>query len=315
MTDSRPIMARALDAVPRYAQLTAALDALAAHVDTLTPPTSDPAADLAAEVRDAVIEGRPIPDDLGRRIIEAEEDTRRRRAEGALIGVTFGVGGSGLAGQLLHERDQAVHQHVDAALRVLADELTRIVAAVAEVDQTLGTIATVDAAVAAGDRQAAAWRTLGEAVNAYDALRSAQAEILRRAGGDLAQVRRDLEDGGYHRSALDVDPLWQAKLDGTLETEHGVISQEVSVARAPWPAARPSRGSGHWPTTDRPAYLRWIAVGPAQPWVPSRRELRMQLDDLEAAVRDAAAARAKPPGPPVERQLIALGIESRARRH
>jgi hypothetical protein len=299
---------RAYAAIPNYEQLTSALTRLARHTAGLTPPP-DPTAELTAEVRDALLGGKPIPPDLGRRLTEGEDEQRRLRAEGLFLGVPTGTSGTGLYGQLRAEREQALRAGCDTALGVLADALAEVLTVAASADATLGGIRTAEqAAVHADTEQADAWRSLVAAVATYGDIRTTQANLLVRAGhGDPARVARDLEDS-YIRNVAEVDPYWKARIAGELE----VMNDAVLAARSPWPSPRVSRGAGPWPTTDKPSYVRWLATSDADPWVPTRRELRRHLDALASAERAAAAERARP-STGQERALVAAHLESRPR--
>jgi hypothetical protein len=301
------VLRRSLSAIPDYDLLSDAIEAVESHVATLPIPQTDPAAAIAAEVRDAVVAGKPVPDNIGARIVAADDAARARRAEARLIGVRAGPRGHGIVGRLMAERDQLVRSHADDALGFLADQLTDVLDAVREADQALGGIRTVEQALAATAEQGAAWRVLAEQVRRYGELRSAQTEILVAAGHERPRVRPDVEDGGLIRDVHTVDPRWQSRIAGEEQVPDAVLA-----ARSAWPSPRPTRGAGHWPTSDKPGYLRWLATGPARPWVPGRRQLAAQLDRLAADEREAAARRA-PSGPSVERSLVAAGIESRAR--
>jgi hypothetical protein len=311
MTSPTPsILARALDSIDGYRQLSDAIDAAESHVRELPPPPADPAAEIAAEVREAVVAGKPVPADLGRRILDAEDAARARQAEARLIGVRAGGRGHGLIGRLMVERDALVRAGADDALGFLADELSHLLGQVVEADRVLGSIRSADQALTADAEVGAAWRVLTEAVDAYDAIRAAQAEALVAGGFERGRVRPDVEDAGIHRDADTVDPRWRARIEG----EEPTPNDAVLAARSPWPSPRPTRGAGWWPTDDRPNFLRWLAVSDdVRPWVPTRSQLASQLAALEAAVTDAAVARRGPAGPSAERALVAAGVASRAR--
>jgi hypothetical protein len=308
MTDT--ILAEALNAIPGHAELTDAIANVEAHTRTLATAAVPDAAAITNEVYAAVVTGEQVPDDLGARLVAAEEDQRRRQAAARMLGVRAGTARHGLIGRLLNERDELVRRHTDDALAVVRDALADVIDATIEADHALGPVSSAEQALAAGTEAGAAWRDLAEQVRRYDELRSAQTEILVSARHERARVRPDLEDAGIHRDAHLIDPRWQARVAG----EEPVPDDAVLAARAPWPSPLPTRGAGPWPTNDKPSFLRWIAVTDAvRPWVPTRSQLASQLAALEAAVTDAAAARRAPAGPSVERNLVAAGIESRAR--
>jgi hypothetical protein len=304
-------LARALSAVPDYDRLTGALAAIDAHRPSLAPPASDPTTDLEAEVRDAILDGKPPPADLGARLVAAEDAQRHRTAAATFLGVRVAGRGTGLYGVLMIERDEALRRHADDALAVLADELAAILDDVRGADSVLGPIASAEQAVQAGAEAGAAWRTLTDAVARYDELRAAQQQVLVAAGHEVARIRSDLEDGGYHRDASTIDPRWRARIDGT---EHE-FTAAAYAARSGWPAALPTQGAGPWPSRDRPSYLRWLSTtADVRPWVPDRRQLAAQLDALNAAVQAAAAERARP-STGQERALAVAAVESARARH
>jgi hypothetical protein len=303
------VLARAYAAIPNFTELSAAIDRLRDHATILASPTVPTADQVADEVRAVVVAGQPIPDNIGARVVAAEDDQRHRQAEAALIGFQAGSQRTGVVGRLAHERDALIRQHADDVLKFLSAELDQIIDQVADADRALGGVRTAEQAVRAGAEQSATWSQLSDLVTDYDALRAAQQQVLVLAGGEVARVCADLEAGGYVKNSITIDPYWTCRIAGELET---TPDAEI-VARSPWPSPRLTRGSAHWPTTDKPSYIRWLATGPAQAWVPTRPALRRALERLATAEREAAAERARPSGPSEERALITAGIASRAR--
>jgi hypothetical protein len=303
------VSARAYAAIPGYNRLSDALDRLRDHATTLAVSTVQTADEIRAEVHEQLVSGQPVPDGIGARLAAAELDQQHRQTEARFLGWQAGSQRVGIYGQIQSEREQLVRQHADQALKVLADELDDIITVVIAADPVLGGVTTAEAALRAGDQQAAAWRSLSDAVTRYDAVRTAQHQVLISAGHEVARCRPDCEDAGFIRNPIAFDPRWQARIEG----EEQALSDAVIVARSPWPAPRPTRGSAHWPTNNRHGYLRWLAAGPAEPWLPTRSALRRALDRLATAEQEAAAERARPTGPSPEREAVAAGIESRAR--
>ena len=276
------ILDEAYHAIRGYRELTAAIEVVTARSAALRVAAGP---DVAGEAKASVLAGDGVPDDLGARLLDAERVLRGRVLEADFLGrrVSRDVA-TGLLGELLYERDERVRVHADDGLAVLRAELADVLAAAADADATLGGAGDADAAVAAGAKQAAAWGDLSVLVGRYDALRTAQHRLVAAAlSQDTPAVWATINDAGLLANLIALAPEWIARVEGV----------EPAPAAPPWPAPAQTRGAGHWPTTDRRAYLRWLTSGLGEPWLPTIAELKHKQE----AMREAAAA---PPPTPAE---------------
>lgn len=281
MTD-QTLMNRALAAIPGHSDLIDQSARLDTYIKTRrkATQTQDVRAALIDEISAALAAGEDPPADVGDRLAAAEVADRGRALEGDLLGSVSSItraGARGLAGKLRHDREQLVARHTEPALAVLDADLRDVLDAVSAADATLGGITTaqgaVDAAVAGDMGPTAAWRDLTALIAQYDDIRAAQLSLYSDALGGRRQEAAALMYSGAATIAncAEVDPEWEARLGAA-------------------PTAGPPPGPAHatsladkawWPTTDRSAYLRWLAAGPPEPWVPPVAAAQAQSSHTE----------------------------------
>lgn len=260
---ANPLLGRALDAIPGYAEHRAALNTVTDHLTALrNAPPGDVDTDVLDAARDRILAGEAVPDDLGSRLVDVDRAAEIRKREGGAL--------TWLRQRLIYQRDELVRQAGDPAFAALRDELDQVLDAVRAADRTLGPAATAEAAVRAGSRQVDAWRTLLALTDRYDEIRVAQRVLTTAALGDGYQARVLIEDAGLTSNLIpDVD-------------------YSLTRALAPWPEPTPARDGQHWPTTDRPAYLRWLTFSDAGPWLPTVAEAQAKRDEKRQQAQQAA---------------------------
>jgi hypothetical protein len=131
---------------------------------------------------------------------------------------------------------------------------------------------------------------LVDAVNQYDEVRVVHRDLLASqvGGPDAAGQARVLIahlSGGLYRNAEAIDPVLVAAQKVELDT----WGDRVRAAPQPvWPAPAVARLDEPWfPTANRAAFLRWVAVSQAEPWAPTLGELRAELARLEQVLEGA----------------------------
>ncbi|GGA59399.1 hypothetical protein GCM10011490_06760 [Pseudoclavibacter endophyticus] len=170
-------------------------------------------------------------------------------------------------------------------LTYLDQQLQALTAHVHDLDATLGTVTSADAALRAGGQQATAWLDLDEALAVYDEIRQAQHDIIGMTTGlpDSFAGR----EGAYFLYGHMRDPLAHEgevtaryrRLPTRNIARHRSVEPyfdwlEVGPIASAW--KRAPRDT--WPTGDRHAYLRWLARE-NQAWVPTIEQTE-QLADL-----------------------------------
>lgn len=282
------IYARALAAVPQYAAADSAVATVKAALADLQADRPRERTAVEAELREALLDGQPVPDDLPDRLDELDRATRRWTHEVEVL--------DRVRRDLEAQRTSCLTPaSTVSAFELLAAELAEILDAVRDVGADLGPARTADQAAAAD--KAAAWVDLTGLVERYDRLRAAQFTLAPAAGlgGGVHQAQTLLEDHGLLRNQLDVDPFLAERLvppagdDPVTGAPATPTPENILLSRCPWPAAKHPRGRRWWPTTDRPAYLVWCASDEPEPWVPTIDELHAHRAAVEAAARQAAA--------------------------
>ncbi len=278
-TAHRPLLDLARDAVPGVAEVAAALPAVDA---ALTAARARPGRSEVAPVEDAadaVLAGKPVPADLGAHVREAQEDNRTATAHvEALIR---------LRGQLLYRRRDALAQHVDAGLAVLADQLEHLLSEARPVAAKLDGVRDADAAIAAGT--VAEWTRFRALADRHTELREAQATLLTdtlhppdtpRASTVATRDVRALV--AAHGTVADAAELYPDGLPEVVPQEDTIAANVRIVNGRVVTTATTTRPEAAPPWLGSPVdALAYLATPDARPWVPS-------LADLLAA-RDAAA--------------------------
>lgn len=202
---------------------------------------------ITGKVVSDIIAGADLPDGIGAQILDArraEEEAEQTRAVRALAITT-----------LEHRIEQALEEHVDAALAVLADSLADLLAEARTTITTLGSIQTAEAALRGTAEQQDAYRLLDSLADRYAEIRRAQVQLVSYAWDD--ETRGDtLRRFGELRGK---DELYRAAEDMT----------------PPWPH------EDNWPAVPKisPALIRWLVTDPdADPWVPTIPELRAEQE-------------------------------------
>ncbi len=137
----------------------------------------------------------------------------------------------------------------------------------------------------AGSGAITAWQRLLDLAGRYDALRDAQLHLVSPLfGGGGEQTEDAFRRGGLLRNIIDIDPELQARASRRAPAPEGFVDPGM---RAPWPSpdVDPGEKPGVWPTSDRPAYLRWLATGPAEPWCPTVAELGDKVREIAQWLR------------------------------
>lgn len=124
----------------------------------------------------------------------------------------------------------------------------------------------------------------------YGGLRAAQRDVTERVLGQGASTTTLLGNVGTLANMADLHPVLLEQLHPVRPWMGETVRLELApIGPAPWPA--PTHGWYVWPTTDRPAYLAWLANDPLpKPSIPSIGELVEAGRDLSARIMTAQKA-------------------------
>jgi len=291
--DDRPLLARAEAAIDGLAEAQEALRRVREH--TAAPDRGPPASVLApgvllSRVADAIVGGAEVPGDLALQLLAAENAERERAAgRDALRAIKVD----------LEQRLQSARAAgTDRALGVVRDELEDVLARTREVDGALGAVRTPEAAMAAGSEAIEAWQRLLALVDRYDQVRAAQLHLIRsELGGGGAVTDGAFARGGIFANMYDLNPELQARATHRRPADLGFTD---SFMVPPWPApdVEPGDHLGPWPTTDRPAFLRWVATSEAEAWVPTVAQLKAKVEEVAQWIRNGGPPEQTEPATP-----------------
>ncbi len=268
--DARPILERARASMPGLAEIEAALSGIEAALSRIDRDGRPEWTPVDAVLPDALT-GRPIPDDLGERVLAVR---KANEASGVHVQAL-----TRLRERLhVHQRDTQV-RHADPALGVLSTELHQLLTQARPVLAELGDVDSADAAIKAG--RVDEWRQAGDLGARYTQLRAAQLELAEdalnpdnRADRDVALLVTDhghVRDADRHDDAVGTD-IRQPRVDPQLMT----TPVAPAVATRPW-------NTGHGLAELRYACRRDVAA-----WVPSIAQLTSARAELKARKAEAA---------------------------
>ncbi|MGW4033099.1 hypothetical protein ACWEFL_28035 [Streptomyces sp. NPDC004838] len=274
------ILGKALDQIPKFRALEKAETAIKQRQSELRSPTA-PAPDLGMDALTALLDGSPIPTDLGRR---AWEDTQRSEFVKAELQILIGM-----ENRLPNLKENALYEGAPRTFPVLRAALDELVAEARPMAEILRSVHDADSAIEAGPKGVAAWSGFGKLVQRYRELRLAQDVMTRAAAGRDTIDSRDGGTGGILLSG--VIPVWS----------------EIANVTEVWPEYWPARRDGEnvpppWPIkyAHRPfeiehnrEWLLWLLNAPGvRLWVPTVNEL---ADAFHQQRADAADRRGKAP--------------------
>lgn len=213
----------------------------------------------ASDLAGTLAAGADVPADLGRQLW----DDVRAVEQAGLARECLWQASEALKGQLA----EAKREHADGALKVLHDELARVITEVRQLEPALGNVRSAEAAIDAGKAQE--WARLTACAKRHGEVRLRQHDVVVGAGVDRAVAGPLIERAGRVKNMLDLDPL---------------ATRIATGKEVPDPAPRYGGSSIE--------YLRWLANPNVEPWVPSVKALQAAAVGQDRAVADAAHARA-----------------------
>jgi hypothetical protein len=285
MTDSRPPLQLALDAIPGYREAEAAIARLKAHRATTGPAEQESA--IVDTVAAAARAGTEMPADIGRRVADSTRAQEFAEAETRVITAARRI--------LEGERDDAARRGADDGLVALRGPLADVLRQVQGLASHLAGIGTAHAAIAAGPEAASSWARLTQLADQHAAIRVAQTRVVSlahpsdsyinlakyRPGGGSVAVRDVLQITAWASNLDEHWPQWPAAVRGAA-TRATVTAWEAPTP-PPWPHNPADPLNVNYAD---PAFLLWLATSNARPWIPTIPGAAVcYLDAREAAAR------------------------------
>lgn len=261
MTDPYEI---ALDSLPGLRTIQTANETVQKRLAALRSVTVAPDT-VDGEVFAALTAGQPLPDDVGRRAWEAQQDEAHRETEIKLLMRMETRLGHQLQNVLRTGVDDAVH-----ALRPVLDEL------IEHAQPLIKELRDVHNAQTAIDRGVVpAWSEFKEIVTRYAAIREAQLKICRYAVADTSVFVKSFPVWSEIENVTEVWPQWHPSID-------------PAKSPAPWPVVHKSMPFDQV-RYDR-QWVMWLLTHPtARIWIPTVDELQ----DAQERQQKSAAKRAR----------------------
>lgn len=259
-------------AIDEYQQANAAVKRIIAARLSLDVAPTDTLDSLMQEIMEAALAGRPMPTDVGRRIIDGGRAGEAAKAERQAFAAA--------RHWMSERRNDALSIGADKGLIALRPYLDTVLDEARALAPTLAKVRTAQQVLDAGGDVAAAWQRLGDLADEYKAIRAAQADLtMRRFGADNPPAALT-----FCGDISNIDECWP---DWKLPP--GVSVRPTSP---PWPHRKDEPLT---PVYDR-EHLRWVVTSNAQPWLPTTEELtRNYTEQGRAATKRLADLVA--PGP------------------
>ncbi|MFJ8191104.1 hypothetical protein ACIQ8D_15225 [Streptomyces sp. NPDC096094] len=276
-TEQRDPLDIARDAIPGFRAVQTADRTVQQRLAELrAAPTVQPV-NLGTEAFEAVTTGKPIPEDLGRRAVEAQRADEYRTAELQIL--------MGVEKRLQNHGDNTLRDGADHGLRALRPVLDELLDQARPMAAALNGVHDAQGAIDRGPDAVAAWSGFAAIVTRYAGIRSAQRKLSQYVIGE--SVGTPFGSVGF-RGIFDV---W-SEIENLTEVwpEWAPGQKGERIVRPPWPVEYP-----HKPFEvqhDR-EWVLWLLSDPkVRLWVPTVGEL---TDAYVAQRRDAGEQEGKAP--------------------
>ncbi|MGC9408284.1 hypothetical protein [Streptomyces sp. DZ1-3] len=257
-TEQRDPLDVARDAIPGFRDAQGALAAVQERIEAVHSAPVTGADNLVAETLAAVTEGKPIPEDLGRRSVEA---TQARAFLAAELQILAGVERN-LANRC-ENTTKAGADHGLCALRPVLDELLDQARPMAA---ALRGVHDAQGAIDRGPDTVAAWSGIAAVVQRYAAIRSAQRKLTEYVIGEAIGTK--FGTVGF-RGIFNV---W-SEIENVTEVwpEWTPAQRGERIVRPPWPVEYPNKP---FEVRHDREWLLWLLSNPkVRLWVPTVGEL------------------------------------------
>ncbi|MFE2812626.1 hypothetical protein ACFXGG_19595 [Streptomyces nigra] len=270
----------ALDAVPGFRAVQEAETVLRQRMTELRTGASLPRVDLCAEAFGALIAGKPLPDDLGRRAWEVTQAHEFREDELQIL--------VGVEKRLTNHGENTLKAGADHGLRALRPVLDELLDQARPMVAALRGVHDAQGAIDRGPDAVAAWSGMTAVVSRYAAIRTAQHKITRiTMGQDVTTKYGSVGFNAVFRVWSEIENVTEVWPEWT-----PVQNGERSV-RPPWPARYPNRP---FEVQHDREWVMWLLSNPkVRLWVPTIGELTEAYvaHRGNAAERDGETAKPK----------------------
>ncbi|MFI0533557.1 hypothetical protein ACH3XX_26385 [Streptomyces scabiei] len=248
----------ARDAIPGFRAVQAADASVQQRLAELRSASVVQSGNLGAETFEAVTAGKPIPDDIGRRAVEAQRADEYRTTELQIL--------MGVEKRLQNHGENTLRDGADHGLRALRPLLAELLDQARPMAAALRGVHDAQVAIDRGPKAIAAWSGFAAIVNRYAAIRGAQRKLCEYVIGE--SVGTTFGSVGF-RGIFNV---W-SEIENVTEVwpEWTPAQKGERIVRPPWPVEYP-----HKPFEvqhDR-EWLLWLLSHPkVRLWVPTVGEL------------------------------------------
>ncbi|MFI2714852.1 hypothetical protein ACH5AI_00710 [Streptomyces collinus] len=262
----------ALDAIPGFRAIQDAENVLQQRTTALRTGASVPQVDLVAEAFEALLAGKPLPEDLGRRAWEVTQAHEFREDEMNIL--------AGVEKRLTNHGENTLRAGADHGLRALRPVLDELLGRARPMVEALRGVHDAQGAIDRGPDAVAAWSGFGAIVSRYAAIRSAQHKITRITMGQDVGTR--FGSVGFNS----VFRVW-SEIENVAEVWPEWLSAQNGerAVRPPWPVRYPNRP---FEVQHDREWVMWLLSNPkVRLWVPTIGE----LTEAWVAQRESTAER------------------------
>ncbi|MFC8347862.1 hypothetical protein [Streptomyces sp. NPDC057280] len=258
------------EAIPGFRAVQAADAALQQRLKELRSGSGAQPVDLGADAFAALISGKPVPDDLGRRAWEAQQAGEFRAAELQIL--------TGIERRLQNHGENTVKAGADEGLRALRPVLDELLDQARPMVAALHGVHDAQGAIDRGPDAVAAWSGMAAIVTRYKAIRDAQKTVARMAIGESLGTK--FGSVGF----ASVFNVW-SEIENVAELWPEWTPGGDSTVRPPWPVVYQQRP---FEVRHDREWVMWLLSTPqVRLWVPTIGELKKAW----TTQREDAAAR------------------------
>ncbi|SKA87034.1 hypothetical protein SAMN06295879_1020 [Agreia bicolorata] len=225
-------------------------------------------ATVCDEIEKLVIAGQPVPDDIGKIVVEAEQADAITAAKVEAI--------NSIADRYANASSLLTPESIEPALSYLREELAKLVAEVRDHSRHLGGITDPYDAINSDTDVITAWQSVAGLEGRYNEIRATQYELMK-AAIDQSTVTFSgsmMQRSGHFRLSVESHPYWIAR-----RRESGAqvpsTSQQNVLDYGSWLLA--GADSPVFDTTLNSIHRLVLAVTTLEPWVPTIEQYEQEV--------------------------------------
>ncbi|MFI8483843.1 hypothetical protein [Streptomyces rubrogriseus] len=257
-TEQRDPLDIARDAIPDFRAVQAAIFTVKERIDALhSAPIAGPD-NLVAETFEAVTAGKAVPEEIGRRSVEATHARENLLAELQIL--------KAVEARLNNHGDNALRAGADHGLRALRPVLDELLDQARPMATALRGVHDAQGAIDRGTDAVAAWSGFAAVVDRYAAIRNAQRKLSEYVIGEA--IGTQFGTVGF-RGIFNV---W-SEIENLTEVwpEWAPAQKGERIVRPPWPVEYPNKP---FEVQHDREWLLWLLSNPkVRLWVPTIGEL------------------------------------------